>query len=93
MHRHALPVRLDLVGGLRATLRALIPHLRRKEDRAWRETSRTSVAQVVAVDGSEADVEADPINPMLVFRELPPGCRRTPNRSPDSGSSGTYPPD
>ena len=34
------PTEVNLVGDSRDTLKALIGHLQRKEDRSWRETSR-----------------------------------------------------
>ena len=45
------PYEVNLVGDAAATLRALIPHLRRKEDRSWREGIEEDVARLVAVDG------------------------------------------
>ena len=38
------PYELNLVGDAKATLQALIPLLRRKEDRGWRETVERNVA-------------------------------------------------
>src|ERR1700684_3907672 len=64
------PNELNLIGDSAATLRALSPHLRRKEDRAWREDIEDNVAKWWRSMDAEADVEADPINPMLVFRRL-----------------------
>ena len=45
------PYEVNLVGDSAATLRALIPHLQRKEDRSWREDIEDERGQVVAVDG------------------------------------------
>jgi pyruvate dehydrogenase (quinone) len=84
------PYELNLVGDSAATLRALIPHLRRKEDRSWREGIEDNVAKWWRSMDAEADVEADPINPMLVFREL---SSRLPNDAvvtADSGSSANW---
>ena len=64
------PYEVNLVGDSAATLRALIPHLKRKEDRSWREAIEEGVTGWWQSMDAEADVEADPINPMLVFREL-----------------------
>src|ERR1700733_2342703 len=64
------PYEVNLVGDSAATLRALIPQLQRKEDRSWREAIEAGVAGWWQTMDAEAEVEADPINPMLVFREL-----------------------
>ena len=59
------PYELNLVGDSAATLRALIPHLRRKEDRSWREGIEDNVAKWWRSMDAEAEVAADPVNPML----------------------------
>jgi pyruvate dehydrogenase (quinone) len=84
------PYELNLIGDSAATLRALIPHLRRKEDRAWRMRIEDNVAKWWRSMDAEAEVAADPINPMLVFREL---SSRLPNDAivtADSGSSANW---
>ena len=71
------PYEVNLVGDAAATLRALIPHLQRKEDRSWREAHRgaTWPAGGRSMD-AEAEVEADPVNPMLaVPRAVRPAAR------------------
>jgi pyruvate dehydrogenase (quinone) len=84
------PYELNLVGDSAATLRALIPHLRRKEDRAWREDIEDKVAKWWRSMDAEADVEADPINPMLVFRELSSRLPANAIVTADSGSSANW---
>ena len=64
------PYEVNLVGDAAATLRALIPHLKRQEDRSWREGVEAGVERWWRSMDAEADVEANPINPMLLFREL-----------------------
>src|SRR6202050_3008951 len=64
------PNELNLIGDSAATLRALIPHLRRKQDRSWREAIEAGVAGWWQSMDAEAEVAADPVNPMLAFREL-----------------------
>ena len=64
------PYEVNLVGDAAATLRALIPHLKRQEDRSWREGIEAGVERWWRSMDAEADVEANPINPMLLFREL-----------------------
>src|SRR5689334_12174741 len=63
------PYEVNLVGDAAATLRALIPHLERKTDRSWRESIEKNVTRWWQVMADEAQVSADPINPMLLFRE------------------------
>ena len=52
------PYELNLVGDAAATLRALIPRLRRKQDRSWREDIEAKVARWWQVMAAEAMVEA-----------------------------------
>jgi pyruvate dehydrogenase (quinone) len=84
------PYELNLVGDSAATLRALIPHLRRKQDRSWREGIEENVARWWRSMDAEADAAADPVNPMLVFREL--SSRLPPDAivTADSGSSANW---
>ena len=84
------PYELNLIGDSAATLRALIPHLRRKEDRSWREKIEGNVAKWWRSMDAEADVEADPINPMLVFRELSSRLPVDAIVAADSGSSANW---
>jgi pyruvate dehydrogenase (quinone) len=84
------PYEVNLVGDAAATLRALIPHLRRKEDRSWREEIEQNVARWWETMEMEAMVEADPINPMRLFHEL---STRLPNDAivaADSGSCANW---
>jgi pyruvate dehydrogenase (quinone) len=84
------PYELNLVGDSAATLRALIPYLRRKEDRSWREGIEANVAKWWRSMDAEADVEADPVNPMLVFRELSSRLPTDAIVTADSGSSANW---
>ena len=84
------PYEVNLVGDAAATLRALIPHLRRKEDRSWREGIEASVARWWRSMDAEAEVEADPINPMLAFRELSGRLPMDAIVTADSGSSANW---
>jgi pyruvate dehydrogenase (quinone) len=84
------PYEVNLVGDAAATLRALIPHLQRKQDRSWREDIEGKVARWWEVMEAEAMVEADPVNPMRLFREL---STRLPDNAivtADSGSSANW---
>ena len=84
------PNEVNLVGDAAATLRALIPHLQRKEDRSWREAIEAGVAKWWESMRAEADVEADPVNPMLVFRELSGRLPMDAIVAADSGSSANW---
>src|ERR1700727_2727445 len=84
------PNELNLIGDSAATLRALIPHLRRKQDRAWRDGIEDNVAKWCTSMDAEAEVEADPINPMLVFRELSSRLPLDAIVTADSGSSANW---
>jgi len=84
------PNELNLIGDSAATLRALIPHLRRKEDRSWREGIEDNVDKWWRSMEAEAEVEADPINPMLVFHELSSRLPLDAIVCADSGSSANW---
>jgi pyruvate dehydrogenase (quinone) len=80
------PMEINLVGDSVETLRALIPLLRRKTDRAWRESIERNVADWWHVLEARAMNAADPINPQRVFWEL---SSRLPDDSIVSADSGT----
>ena len=84
------PYELNLVGDARATLRALIPLLERKEDRSWREDIEAKVARWWETMEQEAMVEADPINPMRLFHELSTRLPGNAIVTADSGSSANW---
>jgi pyruvate dehydrogenase (quinone) len=80
------PMEVNLIGDSAETLRALLPLLRRKGDRAWRERIEKEVAEWWKVLEARAMQEANPINPQRVLWELSP---RLPERcilTADSGS-------
>jgi pyruvate dehydrogenase (quinone) len=84
------PMEVGLVGDSRQTLRALIPHLRRKDDRSWRQDIEQEVERWWTILGDRAQVDGEPINPQLVFNELSP---RLPDRvilTADSGSATNW---
>jgi len=84
------PMDVHLVGDSAETLRRLIPLLERKQDRSWRKEIEDGVAEWWEVVDRRAMLEADPINPQLVFHELSPrlpdGCIIT----ADSGSAANW---
>jgi pyruvate dehydrogenase (quinone) len=84
------PAEAAMVGDAAETLRALIPHLQRKEDRAWRQEIEQGVDQWWRLLDERSHIEADPINPQLVFHEL---SSRLPDRAivlADSGSATNW---
>src|SRR3954468_23175953 len=84
------PMDVPLVGDAQATLEALIPHLRRKEDRSWQEHIGDGVDRWWRILDERAHQDADPINPQLVFHEL---SRRLPDGvilTADSGSATNW---
>lgn len=84
------PMEVSLTGDARETLRALIPMLKRKSDRSWREKIEKNVAEWWGVLEARAMSKANPINPQRVFWELSP---RLPNDciiASDSGSSANW---
>ena len=84
------PYEVNLVGDAAATLRALIPHLERKEDRSWREDIEAKVTRWWEVMEAEAMVEADPVNPMRLFHELSVRLPGNAIVAADSGSAANW---
>jgi pyruvate dehydrogenase (quinone) len=84
------PYEVNLVGDSAATLRALIPHLKRQDDRSWRDGIEAGVAGWWRSMDAEAEVEADPVNPMLLFRELSARLPANAIVTADSGSSANW---
>ena len=84
------PYEVNLVGDAAATLRALIPLLERKRDRAWRESIEANVRRWWETVRREAMVEADPINPMRLFHELSERLPADAIVTADSGSAANW---
>jgi pyruvate dehydrogenase (quinone) len=84
------PYEVNLVGDAAATLRALIPHLRRQEDRSWRAGIESKVARWWQVMEAEAMVDADPVNPMRLFFELSARLPGDAIVTADSGSAANW---
>ncbi|GAB4670910.1 thiamine pyrophosphate-requiring protein [Mycobacterium avium subsp. hominissuis] len=84
------PYEVNLVADAKAALRALIPHLKRKEDRSWREGIEKNVARWWETMDKEAMVGADPINPLRLFSELSPLLPDNAIVTADSGSSANW---
>jgi pyruvate dehydrogenase (quinone) len=84
------PMEVNLVGDSAETSRALIPLLKRKENREWRKKIEDGVAEWWKVLEARAMNEANPINPQRVFWELSP---RLPDNCiivADSGSAANW---
>lgn len=84
------PMEVNLVGDSKETLQALIPLLKRKEDRRWRESIEQGVARWWQVLEARAMNRANPINPQRVFWEL---SSRLPDKAIltcDSGSVANW---
>ncbi|QWZ10028.1 thiamine pyrophosphate-requiring protein [Nocardioides panacis] len=84
------PYELNIVGDARRTLQALIPLLRRKEDRGWQEDIADNVARWWEVMDAEAHVVADPVNPMRIFSEFSAQAPEDSIIAADSGSSANW---
>ncbi|HZX96399.1 MAG TPA: thiamine pyrophosphate-requiring protein [Myxococcales bacterium] len=84
------PMEVNLQGDAAETLRALLPYLKRKKDRGFRQQLEAGVREWREILDARAHVEAKPLNPALVFHEL---NKQLPDRaifSADSGSTATW---
>ncbi|TDD08354.1 thiamine pyrophosphate-requiring protein [Saccharopolyspora terrae] len=84
------PFEVNLLGDAKATLSALLPRLRRKQDRAWREKVESGVRDWWEVMERRAGVDADPLNPERVFHELSPQLPEDAIITADSGSAANW---
>ncbi|WP_306393742.1 thiamine pyrophosphate-requiring protein [Telluria beijingensis] len=80
------PMDVNLAGDARATLRALIPLLRRKQERSWRARIEANVAESWRVLDERARQPGKPVNPQRAFSELSP---RLPDDVILAGDSGS----
>ncbi|MEV4732735.1 thiamine pyrophosphate-requiring protein [Saccharopolyspora sp. NPDC049426] len=84
------PFEVNLLGDAKATLSALLPRLRRKQDGAWREKVESGVQDWWEVMERRAGVEAEPLNPERVFHELSPQLPDDAIITADSGSAANW---
>jgi pyruvate dehydrogenase (quinone) len=84
------PYEINVVADAKAALRALIPQLRRKEDRSWREGIEANVARWWETMDMQAHVSAHPINPLRLFCELSPQLPDNAIVTADSGSAANW---
>src|SRR5437762_4111569 len=86
--RYPMEVKLQGDGG--EAMRARLPLLKRKVNRGWRQQIEGSMREWRQILEAHAAVDAKPINPAFVYREL---NKRLPERAiftADSGSSATW---
>lgn len=84
------PVELGLIGDSQESLRLLLPLLKRKTDRSWREKIEGNVRDWWKVVEARAKEKADPINPGLVAWELSPRLPENVILSADSGTTANW---
>jgi len=84
------PMEVNLTGDSKETLRALIPLLRRKDDRSWRERLEEEIRDWWRALEAHAMVDATPINPERVFWELSPKLPDGAIVVADSGSTASW---
>jgi pyruvate dehydrogenase (quinone) len=84
------PMEVNLVGDSAETLRALLPMLEQKTDRAWRERVSGWTAKWWKTLESRAMAEAKPINPQRVAWDLSPRLPDDAIITSDSGSCANW---
>ncbi|MGH2934289.1 MAG: thiamine pyrophosphate-requiring protein [Gaiellaceae bacterium] len=84
------PAEALLVGDAKETLKALLPHLIRKDDRGWREEIEKGVHRWWDIVEKRALEDADPMNPQRVAHELSEVLPEDAILTADSGSSTNW---
>ncbi|MGA8721627.1 MAG: thiamine pyrophosphate-dependent enzyme, partial [Solirubrobacteraceae bacterium] len=84
------PTECNLVGDAKDTLQALIPLLERKEDRSWRQQLEGEIERWWRLMDERAHLDAQPINPQLIFAELSPRLPDNCILTSDSGSATNW---
>jgi pyruvate dehydrogenase (quinone) len=84
------PADVHLIGDAKSTLHELIPMLRRKDDRSWRERIESEIEEWWRVMEDRAMSEADPMNPQRVLWELGKQAPSDTIFCADSGSSTNW---
>ncbi|MGA9596835.1 MAG: thiamine pyrophosphate-requiring protein, partial [Acidimicrobiia bacterium] len=84
------PMEVNLWGDSKATLAGLLPHLVQTDDLSWQEKATEGMKKWDSITEKAALVEANPINPRLVFhhlnKQLPPNAIIT----ADAGSTADW---
>lgn len=84
------PMELALIGDSKQSLRALIPLLKRKEDRSWQEKIKKNVQDWWKIVEAQAMQSANPINPERVAWELSPRLPDNAILSADAGTTANW---
>ena len=84
------PAEVCLAGDSAETLRALIPLLKKKQDKSWRKKIENEVAEWWKVLQARAMNDARPLNPQRVFWELSPRLPDNCILCADSGSAANW---
>jgi pyruvate dehydrogenase (quinone) len=84
------PMDINLVGDSKETLAALLPLLKRKDDRRWREKIESNVKRWWHLMEKQAMLDAKPVNPQRVFWELSPKLPDNCILTCDSGTSAAW---
>ncbi|MEU4340504.1 thiamine pyrophosphate-requiring protein [Nocardia sp. NPDC023852] len=84
------PTEVNLVGDAKATLAELLPLLKRKANRSWRETVEKNVDHWWRTVERQSMLAAKPVNPMRVVWELSERIPENAIVTADSGSSTNW---
>jgi pyruvate dehydrogenase (quinone) len=84
------PMEVNLNGDSKETLRALIPMLKRKTDRSWRQHLEEEIRDWWKLLETRALSDANPINPQRVFWEASPRLPDNCIVAADSGSTASW---
>ncbi|NJN17975.1 MAG: thiamine pyrophosphate-requiring protein [Oscillochloris sp.] len=84
------PMEVNLCGDSQETLKALIPLLRHKQDRSWREKIASGVKDWWELMEARAMTSANPINPQRVFWDLSSQLPHNVILTADSGSAANW---
>ena len=84
------PMEVNLTGDSKDTLKALLPLLEQKSDRAWRQEIERNVAEWWNVSKARAMAAANPVNPQRVTWELSPRLPEGVIITSDSGSCANW---
>ena len=84
------PMEVNLVGDAAETLKALLPLLEEKKDRSWIEGIGGKIEKWWEEEEERAHMEANPVNPELLFWKLSDRLPDNAIVSADSGSSANW---
>jgi pyruvate dehydrogenase (quinone) len=84
------PMELSLIGDSKQTLRALIPLLQRKTNRAWREKIESEIREWWKTVEATSKQPANPINPALITWELSPRLPANAILTADAGTTANW---